>query len=262
MPPEGRLLLVLIWLLLAACEPEATPYPVDLPTPSPPPATTAPIRYALASDTAGTVADMTLLEQAAQVTVLDEAVNPADLGERFDLIAAYGTYPDATPSPVSVNYTLLVNNGLPPLDEIADHLLQSIDPAVIATTLAIPGIQPFPAENTVSPAALRAELANAGWPDGIDLLLIHDPGIGSDALTAYFAHIGIRLNPAPWQDTFDRVDLALVTWTTTDERQKWLDWAGPQSQAIDLFTLPISYWAIPDLTITYSPQGWPVPAWP
>ena len=245
-------------LLLMGCEPEATPFPVDIPTLAPPTATAAPIRYALAANTASTVFDMELLGRNAQITTLTKPIDPADLGERFDIIAAYGLYPDATPSPTSISYTLLINSDLSPLDKIADFLSNSVVPVTIAELLDIPGTQPFSTNGTLSQTALRTELANAGWPDGIDLLFAHSQAVGVDALLEYFARSGIRLNAAPHPASIDHVHLVLVTWVTPDERQEWIEWAGAGSQAIDLFTLPISYWATPDLMITYSPLGWPI----
>jgi hypothetical protein len=224
--------------------------------------TAAPIRYALAANTAQGVADMTLLERSAQVTTLSGTLNPTDLGEKFEIIAAYGTYTDATQSPTSVNYALVINIGLTPLDSIANLLPQSIDPASITELLGIPGAQPFSKDITMSQTTLRTELANTGWPDGIDILFANDQAVGVDATSTYFARSGLRLIPVPRQSSMNHTHLALVSWTTDDERQGWVEWAGADSPMIDLFTLPISYWAIPDLTITYSPQGWPVPARP
>lgn len=259
-----RLLLALCCLLLAACEPEATPFPVDLPTPTAVPPTPAVIRYALAANTANRVADMALLERAAHITPLTEPVNPAELGTAYDIIAAYGTYPDSTRSPVNITYTLLVNSTMPPLDEVADSLLHSLDTVSLAAALNIPGVQPIAPETDSRPAlpTIRSQLANAGWPDGFNLIVAHDQRLGINALVTHFSRLNVTLNPIPLGDTFAGVHLALVTWTTTDERNTWLQWAGSGTQAIDLFTLPISYWAVPDLTITYSPQGWPIPARP
>jgi hypothetical protein len=82
----------LLLVCLSACEPEATPFPVDIPTPAtatPTPGVPAPVRYALAPNTLDSVADRSLLEGSAQVTQLSEAVNLDDLGTQFDVIAAY-----------------------------------------------------------------------------------------------------------------------------------------------------------------------------
>lgn len=258
------LLLALCCLLVAACEAEATPFPVDLPTPPTAPPTPAVIRYALAANTTNTVADMTLLERSATITQLTEPVNPAELGTTYDLIAAYGIYPDTARSPASVTYTLLINTALPPLNEVTNSLLQSLDTVSLTAALDIPGAQPIAPETDSRPTlpSIRATLANAGWPDGFNLIVAHDPIPGAEALTVHFSRLNVILNPVPIPDTFARIHLALVTWTATDERDTWIQWAGPGAQAIDLFALPISYWAMPDLTITYSPQGWPVPARP
>src|SRR5262245_16264955 len=83
-------------LLVAACGPEATPYPVDIPsatTSTPQTSDTSTIRYALAANTNGLVSDLSLIQASAQIEQLTEAVNPADLGNRYDLVAAYGDLP-------------------------------------------------------------------------------------------------------------------------------------------------------------------------
>jgi hypothetical protein len=249
----------LLLACLSACQPEPTPFPVDIPTPAtatPTPGAPAPIRYALAPNTLNAVADRDLIESSAQVTQLSEAVNLDSLGSQFDLIATYGSYPNATPSPSVITLSLRLNTSLAPLDDptLADILLHSIDPAALAAQMEIPGVQAIPYEVTAQ-AALRADLANAGWPDGIDLSLAHENVIAVTALQTYWQGLNIHLNVFPLQDLRGPTHLTLFAWTTPEQRAAF---AEPNSGMIDLLTVPISYWAVPSLQIRYSPQGWPI----
>jgi len=249
----------LLLVCLSACEPEATPFPVDIPTPAtatPTPGVPAPVRYALAPNTLDSVADRSLLEGSAQVTQLSEAVNLDDLGTQFDVIAAYGTYPDATPSPSVVTLSLLINTSLAPLDNpaLANILQNGVNRAALANQIDIPGIQAVPGD-VPPPSALRAELANAGWPDGIDLSLAYENVIAVNALQSYWQTLNIYINAFPLQDLNGQTHLTVFAWTTPEQRAAF---AGTDGSVIDLLTVPISYWTVPGLQISYSPQGWPI----
>ncbi len=54
-----------------------------------------------------------------------------------------------------------------------------------------------------------------------------------------------------------RVHLALMAWTSEDDRAAWAALAG-EANVIDLYSLPISYKALPEFTITITPGGWPL----
>jgi hypothetical protein len=100
--------------LLAACQPEPTPFPVDVPSPyaatSVPTTTGSPsVRYALAANTEGFAADLELIEAVAQVEQLTHAPRLEDLGNRFDILAAYADLPGGTRSPVVPHVSLVVN---------------------------------------------------------------------------------------------------------------------------------------------------------
>ena len=51
---------------------------------------------------------------------------------------------------------------------------------------------------------------------------------------------------------------ALMIWTNPDERGKWVTQFGA-ANVIDLYSLPISYLAVPGFQITFTPDGWPLP---
>jgi hypothetical protein len=256
-------LLVAILLLLSACEPTATPFPVDIPpTPTTTPVRGAPptqIRYALAANAAGFVPDLNLIAASGSIEQLTEAPNPSDIGERFDLIAAYGKWPEATESPVLPHVALVINTTLPPFDDpaVINVVRRAIDPAAILAVLEIPGVEASPLETAAS-VILRTELANAGWPDGFDVILAYRPIPGIAEMTRQLASIGligqpIALSNSPWE----RTHIAIITWAATEEHAAWVERAGDEN-VIDLFTLPISYWAAPDLSITFTPGGWPL----
>jgi hypothetical protein len=58
---------------------------------------------------------------------------------------------------------------------------------------------------------------------------------------------------------FASYHLVLVTWTTQREREVWAALPASEAYMIELFGLPISYWAVPGLEVIFTPQGWPVP---
>ncbi|MBZ0302261.1 MAG: hypothetical protein K8J31_21110 [Anaerolineae bacterium] len=249
-------------VLLAACEPTATPFPVDIPTPAtatPTAGAPQPLRYALAENVIGSVQDRDLIESSAQVIELDAPPDPADLGSRYDLMAAYGSYADATPVPLPVQFSLIVYTGTEPLNNpvLADVILRGIDPAALVADIDIPGIQAVD-RDSASPTDLKTQLANVGWPDGLDLTLTYDALIGTSAVRDQLQRLNIRLNLTPRASVSGATSLALVTWTTAEQRSAWVTQVGSEGQVLDLFALPISYWAIPGLTIRFSPQGWPI----
>src|SRR5689334_10569755 len=108
--------LLVLFLVSAACTPEATPFPVDVPTfaSAASSANQTIIRYALAPNTNGLVSDLVLIEKATQIEALDTAINPADLGSRFDIAAAYGDIPDGMRSPITPHIALVINPKILP----------------------------------------------------------------------------------------------------------------------------------------------------
>ncbi len=255
-------------MLLTACGPEATPFPVDIPTingdsPSAPPTT---IRYALADNTRNFVSDLPLIQAAAKLEQLTESFDPTDLGSRFDIVAAYGDLPGSTRSPVTIHMALVINTTLSPLDSppLATLIRSSPDTDAIVNNIAIPGINALPIE-TLPASPLRTNLANAGWPDGILVRLIFVPLPGIDITTDYLASSSIRTQgeSVTEQEAYDRlsdenIHLALVPWRTSEERRQ-LEEAVGEINVLDLYDIPISYVAVPNLEVTFTPGGWPIP---
>ncbi|RMF82524.1 MAG: hypothetical protein D6737_01525 [Chloroflexi bacterium] len=261
-------LLCMSTLLLVACSPQATPFPVEvIPTPSVEPQipnNNSPIRYAFATNTRGFVADLQQFQSSGQVTQLTEAIDPNDLGLRYDIIIALGRQDGATRTDEPLRISLILNATTPPLDNpaMAQTLRDALQPEVIASQLDIPGIESNASTN-VSTTTLRNEMANNGYPDGFSLRLgyIHAPGI--DQLQEQLASIGInaqteRILTDDIADVFlNRFNAILIVWHSRDTHAQWAAQFGAEN-IIDLYAIPISYWAVPELNITFTPSGWPI----
>lgn len=261
------LLVIVFGLLIAGCQPEATPLPASLlsmPTETPTPAPVRSLRYALLANTEGFVSDLDELAASAEVDVLDRDVEPSDLGGRFDMVAGYGLRPGWTAAPARVRVSLVLHSTGLPLDDpaIADAIRRSVNPQPVVSALGIEGVEPG-AITAASPAQLKATMANAGWPDGFDVVLGYDaPGAGGIAVQ--LEALGLEVHARQFerqalQSAFaeQRVQLALVAWVDAAEREGWVTLAG-DTNVLDLYTIPISYWAGEGLTITFTPGGWPV----
>jgi hypothetical protein len=260
-------ILAFFCILLSGCEPEATPFPVDVPalateaivetTQAQAPIQEAPqsgvqpaaiVRYAIATF-ALPARDIEQLQTAANVTFLDEAPNISDLGGNYDIIAAYGELPGANISPVMSHVSLVIHAQVPPMNDPA--VVHVIRRALSPVADSISGLQPEVME-TAPARTLRAELANAGWPDGFDLKL-DDAGFPI-MLGEQFGMLGIGVRPTQSND----VHITVVTWTTPEDRAVFVQQAGDETLVIDLFAVPISYWAVEGLNITFTPSGWPI----
>jgi hypothetical protein len=263
--------LLLLWFLpLAACGPEPTPFPVTVPqTPTvEPEATSVPlIRYAFSGNTAGLVEELELIESKAQVEIITGVVDPAELGTRFDLVATYGAFEGWSRSPVNPQVMLVINPNAEPLTPgIADVIRRSIQPQSIVETIGWPGMTPSVVVTT-SALALREELANLGYPDGVNLALGHTHVPGSVQLEERLGQINMSVRSlALGRDELEsalregRVHLALVSWVDRAEQSRWQDLFGAAFTA-ELYNLPISYLEIPQLRIEFTPGGWPVGSW-
>lgn len=260
-------LLACLCVCLAACEPEATPMPVIPPTSAPPtptPGAPQPIRYAITAETAALIPDLTDLEAAADLTLLTEPLAPADFDGRYAIIAAYGDQPGWTRAPVVPQVALVINPAAPPLDtpELAAALRLALFPDELSAALNIPGAEAA-ALNSATRTSIREQLANAGYPDGFDVRLAA-AAPGADAVVAQLAalHIGAQRVDLPAGDiaaalAAGQIHAALVVWAGA-ERDSWTAQVGADN-VIDLYTLPISYWTIEGLSITFTEAGFPIP---
>lgn len=262
--------ILIILLALAACEAEPTPFPVELPvTPTEfiPATEIPPIRYALAPNTSGYIAesDYNLVAVASTPEQLIEPVNLGDLGTRYDIVMAFGDLAEWSRSAVTPQVMLIVD---PALDEIVPDLTQivrhAINPQTVLASLDVPGAVATGEPIAVASDILRTQLANLGRPDGVRLIMGHMPMPGIPVITRQLAAANIEaqslaLTTDQIHTAFSegRIQLALVTWTLPEQQQQWRDLFGAQ-YTLDLYDLPISYRALPELIISFTPGGWPL----
>lgn len=282
-----RLIALFLLLCLSACGPQATPFPVNLSASMTSDAGSmggnggleaaevngeseisevafVPIRYALADNTRNVPIDYATLGTALQIVQLDAPADAATVGSMYDIIVAYGDLPGGTRSPTMHHMMLVINPALiinePAVLEVLRHI---VNPAAITAVLNAPGTEPaaFP---SITASAARLELANAGRPDGIDLLVGYSgmPGglIASEQLRA--AGFNVRLLLLEVDQLADalregQLHVALIHWTQPEEHAAWVAQFG-EANVIELFTLPISYLAVPEIQVTFNREGWPV----
>lgn len=255
-------------ILLTACTPEATPFPVDMPTAAGEILATPPavVRYALASNTQHFVSDLALIEGAAQVEYLIDDFDPTELGTHFDIVAAYGDLPEGIHSPITPHIAAVINTAISPLnnEQIAALLRRSFNPQALIENLAIPGATADLLES-LPQSTLRTELANAGWPDGIelDLLFVPMPGVEGIINNLQAAGFLTRTLSVSQQNAYQQFSespfsLALITWHTAEERQQWTAQVG-EANVLDLYSIPISYRAVTGIEVSFTPSGWPLP---
>ncbi len=220
-------------LLVCACEPDATPLPVNLDleaTVTPAAQSTeapAELRYAVTADTLPYIppADQQLIAAHAQIVALDAPPDPADLGAQYEIVVTLGDLPDSTPAPSPLTVSLVINPALPPLDD--PTLAELVRHAAAASADA---------------PALRRDLANAGYPDGFDLTLVSRYAPGAEALA----------------QRLDALNLQTRITTNPDEPAHLTLTTEPTDGAIPLLTIPIRYRAVEGLTITFTPAGYPI----
>ncbi|MCU0511422.1 MAG: hypothetical protein MUE40_02515 [Anaerolineae bacterium] len=259
-----------MWLLLAlwlaGCEARATPQPAALPptvTPVPVPTLPPPLRYGLLANTAGYVRDLPLLQAGGLVEQLADNRTDSGILAGYDIVAAFGTVEGWPTAPVFPQVALVLHAALPPLDSapVREAVIAALNPAAITAALGIPGAQANPL-TPGDPAQLRTALANAGYPDGVDLVWKYRPLPGVDQLPAQWQAAGLRVSGAAGTDLEDdftagRAQLLVIAWGTPEERADWVARAGAE-QVIDLYTLPVSYRAAAALTLEFTPDGFPV----
>lgn len=260
----NRLLLGCIAALaLAACEPEATALPVDIvPTtpPAPQPGTLQPVRYAIDSNLLMILPpeDFDTLAVTGEIESVSPPFLDSDLGSRYDILVTLGDRPNATRTPTPLTVSLALNTALPPLDDnaVAEIVRRAIHTEAMVGTLAIPGAAAL-SHASETAQTLRTSLANAGLPDGFDLNLASLYAPGAEVITAQLAGIGIetRISPiAPDVET-DLSAYHLILFSSAAQPIV-TNLAGVE--IIDLFTVPISYRAVPELTIEFTTGGLPL----
>lgn len=259
------LFIILLSVAMGACQPQATPFPVVIASPTevdmnlP---TSAPIRYGIIDNAHSYLAQQS--DEIFNFTLADLSIT--ELGADYDLIMGYGRWSGWNESPISQHVALVLNAQQAPINNpIIHQLLQSIPNLESIPELAnIPGWT-SPTKRTVQSARdARLILANNGYLDGIELSIALSPAPGVKTITDQFQSANIFLNTIPQAHPLDPLSLqshgyhlALVLWTQPSERELWINTIG-QPNWIELYTLPISYQAIPNLTIEFTEVGWPI----
>ena len=267
----NRLIVICVLILGVACQPPATPIAVGVqPTDTEAVVSTVPppIRYAFHPNTEGFVTDLTEIEQSGiVVTLSDDSL--AELGTDYDVIMTYGEQAGWTTSPHPQHIALLINPNLAPFDdpEILNLFKSSLNPTAIIETLDITGILPADSSTTDS-ATVKSTLANLGYPDGFALSLGESQILGSEALAEQLTRFNFHLTSTELTEdeliiAFDnqRLHLGLIIYTTPEARASWSSLVG-EDNIIDLYTIPISYNAQPELQIDFTAHGWVIARYP
>lgn len=255
-------------LFISACQPEATPVAnVAPPTPTqgitetlPPP-----IRYVLGIHAQNIDSLRDEVAQSALIIPASGLTEDSLLGTDYDVIVDYGSVEGWQQSPVVPTISLIINPNLDPLndDTIANIIRSGVDGVRIVNKTNISGTLPL-AVSTIRISSLKTEFANMGYPDGFELrigvaevpnaqAILQELGalnIDTDVITGTLTDITTEL-------TNNRLQLALIKWHSVSEKAIWTSAVG-ENNVIDLYQLPISYLASPDLKITYTDSGFPI----
>ncbi len=198
------------------------------------------------------------------VETLELPASPVDISLQFDIIAAYGVADGWQTSPIVPRVGFIISpDALTP--EFARLVIAGVDPQAIALNIPFAQNVPTPSE-LISPRVIRERFANLGLPDGIGGVigaaavpgveelrtLLDSFNVQSRAIT--LSNDGIRQAFAE-----GRISMAIITWTNEDEATAWRDLFGGE-YVRELYALPIRYLATPDLNITFTAGGWPIPA--
>jgi hypothetical protein len=182
-------------------------------------------------------------------------------------VVSYGDLAGGTRSPVVHHIALILNPSTAPLDNavLINILRRSLNTQYIVAGLEMAGAEAVTFDSS-SPTILRTELANAGWPDGLSLILAHvyTPGAATVAEDLRLAGIQaqlLSLTEIEVVTAFEegRIQAALVTWKTAEERESWVS-RFENENVIDLYSVPISYVAVSGLQVEFTDNGWPIPA--
>lgn len=256
------LLLLTMSLFLVACETQSTPIAaVQTPMVTPELIMTIPpqIRYGLYPNVVDFVQDINLLQESALVEPMSAESAIGD----YDVVVAYGVYDGWQQSPISHHISLIINPNLAPLDNenIRNILRQTFDSRAFLNVLNIVGTLSGTTQ-AVSPNETKIALANSGFPDGFVLTMAVETIPSLEAIAAQFTQRNIDLHVIENEPNMlnnNRAHLLLILWTQEAQRTIWLEQVGEEN-ILDLFTLPISYIASDNLNLTFTENGFPLPA--
>ncbi len=250
----------MLGIVLIGCESQSTPI-ASISTPTDVPQTTSVPIPELRYGVAGSLAQY--LTNSSEYTNF-EVLGSSSSIEDFDLVIAYGIYDGWQLSPQSHHVSLAINANLPPLDNFAllELIPRMIDAQALISEIQISGIQQTRAQSPENVGTVRTILANAGYPDGIQLVLATNTTFALDELIRQFAvrSIDLRLiemTEAVFSD--NQAHLALFFWTQDNEREALASQVGYE-HIIDLFTVPISYITPSGISVDFSENGLPIPS--
>lgn len=256
---SGLWMTAVILALLSACGPEPTPFPVDLPqqaTPTPQTEPLAALQYVLMPNTANAIPDLELISSGVEVIQLTGENPPIP---EYDLIVAYGVMRDWRVSELTPTLSLVLNTDA----EIASIVQRSLDMQSLVTELNIPGMTSAILA-VDAPATLRIELANLGYPDGIQLGVGYTPAPAIDRIVDQWqaANINAQITRLTENELTaaletERIQVALILSALDTERAAWIEQFGADS-VIDLYTVPISYQVREGLQLSFTPSGFPL----
>jgi ABC-type transport system substrate-binding protein len=241
--------LLLAAAILAACTPTPTPLPVVAPPTHTPIGTAAPqgIRYLFDPLTWGYFRDE--LPPAAQVTLLESIPESqtAPLSEHDVVLTVY-ELAGTQRTDYALSWALILNAALPPLDDpsVREIVRAALDPSRAAD-------------------ALRIELANAGYPDGVTLFAANaTPADVQDERLRFIAErlspLGIDLTIVALSSTaaFESGNQQLIAavWSSETTRAAWVERFGG-ANIIELARQPLYYAAAPGIEVTFAPDGFP-----
>jgi hypothetical protein len=126
----------------------------------------------------------------------------------------------------------------------------------IVSALGIEGSEAFPLSSEIAPT-LRTSLANAGLPDGFDLSMAALYAPGAEIIAGQLAEIGIQTRVSRI-DVPQSGDLTSYHLILFGNGAQGITTGVAGAEIIDLFTIPISYRAVPELTIEFNSDGFPL----
>jgi hypothetical protein len=263
---------LLLWgivaLMIAGCEAQGTPVPAVLPptpTDTPVPTLPPPVRYAFMANTAGFVEDLDQMRATGLVEQLSDNNTDEGVISGYDIAVTFGLVEGWEQAPVTLHLALIVNPAIVPMDNalVVDTIRRSLNPGAIIEGLGVVGAS-AEAMTPTDGLRLRTDLANGGLPDGADIILAHRTLPGYDQIAQQLNTSGLRVAlQAIQRDTVldtlarKRAHLIFAAWTTPEERAAWVEQVG-EAHVIDLYAIPISYRAVPDVTLEFTPDGFPI----
>ena len=263
-----RYLFIFLVSLIVACTPETTPFPADLPPtatqfiePTLPP----PIRYGILYDVAEYFPDKAFIEESALVTQLDIIPSIEEATQTHTVVVRFGIHEGWQVSPITPKIIAVMNSNLAPFNEIEIRNIFSQTPNVgqILDELQLVGAETL----LVTPASseiIRTQLANLGYPDGLDLVVAHHQPYGFQPILTNLSQKGISLRELvlskdellqAFQQQLSH--LILITLHSDEEFAEWEQIAGADN-ILQLYTLPISYIATDDVTVEFTANGFPL----